>query len=164
MKDRTCSLGQDGAVPCTGSQSFLPGGPLPVSSTRTTVIPSSSSNPCGIDRRGKNSYYCVFRKASTDAPATASTPGKDCLTARTGFAKGILASISRFRARFSFRPVPFDRIGDFFTSHPAFRPDIGTLSDRDSPGHEKAEQTGICPALQIFDGQSISPERCSARP
>ena len=52
------------------------------------------------DRRGMNSYWFDFRKTNTDAPATASTPGRDCLTVRERLAKGILGSQSIFRARY----------------------------------------------------------------
>ena len=89
----TCSLGQDGA-----SSAFGLGSLRPIFFNRDKGFRSSEQSMRN-ERRGMVSYWFDFRKTSTDAPATASTPGKECLTGQERLAKGILSSISIFRAR-----------------------------------------------------------------
>ncbi len=72
--------------------------PCPFSSFKTKAFRSCEQSMRN-DRRGMDSYWFDFRKTSTDAPAIASTPGKECLTGQERVAKGILSSISIFRAR-----------------------------------------------------------------
>src|SRR3546814_11695953 len=60
----------------------------PFSSVKTKVFRSCEQSMRN-DRRGMDSYWLDFRTTNTDAPATASTPGQECLTGQVRLAKGI---------------------------------------------------------------------------